>query len=104
MTDRPKYTAPMPPDLRHQMRAGAHPARSVPCPHCGAREHQTCTTPSKRHTLPEPHPRRVTDWARTTACCPECQVEPGITCRTPVGFPLATVHDRRIQEAEETCA
>jgi hypothetical protein len=54
--------------------------------------------------LPAPHPQRLTDWARTTACCPECQVEPGITCRTPEGIPIAAVHDRRIQEAEETCA
>ena len=37
MTDRPRYTAPMPDNLRHHMRAGAHPARSVPCGHCGAR-------------------------------------------------------------------
>lgn len=103
MTDRPRYTAPMPEVLRHHMRAGAHPARSVPCGHCGAREHQSCTTPSKRHTLPASHPRRVSDWARTTACCPECQVEPGITCHDN-GKPLATVHDRRVQEAEETLA
>lgn len=104
MTDRPRYTAPMPADLRHQMRAGAHPARSVPCPHCEAKAHQSCHLRKSGRELPAPHPQRVTDWARTTACCPACQVEPGITCRTPEGFPLSTVHDRRIQEAEETLA
>ena len=99
----PRYTAPMPEELRHHMRAGAHPARSVPCGHCGAREHRPCTTPSKRRTLPQPHPRRVTDWARTTACCPACQVEPTVPCHDD-GRERTTVHARRVQEAEETCA
>lgn len=104
MTDRPRYTAPMPEVLRHHMRAGAHPARSVPCPHCKARPHQSCHLRKSGRELRKPHDVRVSDWARTTACCPECQVEPGITCRTPEGKPLATVHARRIQEAQETCA
>lgn len=103
MTDHPRYTAPMPPGLRHQMRAGAHPARSVPCPHCGAKIHQPCHLRKTGRTLPQPHPQRLTDWARITACCPECQVEPGIPCHDE-GKARTTVHDRRIQEAEETCA
>jgi hypothetical protein len=104
MTDRPRYTAPMPDVLRHHMRAGAHPARSVPCGHCGARAHHSCVLRKSRREMSAPHPQRVTDWARTTACCPECQVEPGITCRTPAGLPITAVHDRRVREAEETCA
>lgn len=103
MTDRPRYTAPMPTELRHHMRTGAHPARSVPCPHCGAKVHQPCHLRKTGRTLPQPHPQRLTDWARTTACCPECQVEPGIPCHDD-GRERATVHDRRYQEAEETLA
>lgn len=101
MTDRPRYTAPMPPDLRHQMRAGAHPARSVPCGHCGAKAHRPCHLRTRDQVLAEPHSQRVTDWARTTACCPECQVEPGIPCHDE-GRARTAVHARRIQEAEET--
>lgn len=106
MTDRPRYTAPMPDELHHQLRAGQHPARSVPCTHCGAKAHQPCVLRKSRRPLPKPHPQRMADWARTTACCPACQVEPGIPCRTPDGFALAdhAVHTRRYQEAEETCA
>lgn len=106
MTDRPRYTAPMPDVLRHHMRAGAHPARSVPCPHCKARPHRSCHLRKSGRDLPAPHDVRVTDWARTTACCPECQVEPTIPCRTADGYemPGYAVHARRVQEAEETCA
>lgn len=106
MTDRPRYTAPMPEELRHHMRAGAHPARSMPCGHCGAKAHHSCVLRKSGRELPAPHPQRVTDWARTTACCPECQVEPTIPCRTADGYemPGYAVHARRVQEAEETCA
>lgn len=106
MTDRPRYIAPMPDELHHELRAGQHPARSVPCPHCGVRAHQPCRLRKSGRLLPKPHPQRLTAWARTTACCPECQVEPGTDCRTPDGFPLAdrTVHARRYQEAQETLA
>ncbi len=106
MTDRPRYTAPMPADLRHQLRADQHPSRSVPCPHCGARAHQPCALRKSGRPLPKPHPQRISAWAQQTACCPDCQVEPGIPCRTPDGWPMPdhTVHTRRIQEAKETCA
>jgi hypothetical protein len=103
VTDRPRYTAPMPDELHHQLRAGQHPARSMPCTHCGARAHQPCVLRKSGRRLPDPHPQRVTDWARTTACCPACQVEPGIGCHDD-GIPRAGVHARRYQEAEETCA
>lgn len=104
MTDR--YIAPMPPQLRHFLRAGAHPARSIPCPHCGVAAHKPCVLRKSGRRLPQPHPQRVTAWALATACCPECQVEPGIPCRTADGYamPDHAVHDRRHQEAEETCA
>ncbi|MDR3036156.1 MAG: hypothetical protein LBV78_24200 [Kitasatospora sp.] len=95
--------APMPAELRHMMRAAQHPARSVDCPHCGAHARRPCTTPSKRRTLPQPHPQRVNAWARATACCPECQVEPGAPCHDE-GVPRFTVHSRRYQEAEEMAA
>lgn len=103
MTDRPRYTAPMPADLRHQLRADQHPARSVPCPHCSARAHQPCTLRKTGRRLPKPHPQRLTAWALTTACCPTCQVEPGIPCHDE-GRARTTVHNRRYQEAEATAA
>lgn len=103
MNQRPRYTAPMPASLRHQLRAGQHPARSVPCPHCGAREHQPCVLRSSGRRLPAPHPQRLADWARTTACCPHCQVTPGTPCHDD-GIPRTSVHARRYQEAEETLA
>lgn len=98
-----RYVAPMPPQLRHQMRAGHHPARSVPCPHCAARAHQPCVLRKSGRRLPQPHPQRITAWALQTACCPACQVEPGIPCHDN-GHPRLTVHARRYQEAEATCA
>ena len=101
MTGRPRYPAPMPDELRHRMRAGAHPARSVPCGHCGARAHHSCVLRKSGRELRAPHPQRLTDWARTTACCPECQVEPTVPCHDD-GNARTTVHDRRVQEAEET--
>lgn len=106
MTQRPRYTAPMPDELHHQLRAGQHPARSVPCPHCKVAAHKPCVLRKSGRRLPEPHPQRITEWARTTACCPECQVEPTVPCRTADGheMPNHAVHARRYQEAEETCA
>lgn len=95
--------APMPDELRHWMRAKQHPARSVDCPHCNAVARRPCTTPSKRRQLELPHPQRVSAWAKATACCPECQVEPGIDCHDE-GRGRVTVHARRHQEAEATAA
>jgi hypothetical protein len=51
----------------------------------------------------QPHPQRVSDWARNTACCPQCQVEPTTACHDE-GRPRTTVHHRRYQEAEATAA
>ncbi|MFF4346765.1 hypothetical protein [Streptomyces sp. NPDC001530] len=49
--------------------------------------------------------RKLRNWARTTACCPTCQVTPGIPCHLN-GQPLTrgAVHARRYQEAEEVAA
>ncbi len=96
----------MPADaVRRIVRARQHPARTVPCDHCGAHEHQPCTTRSGRRRLPQPHPSRVADWARTTACCPTCQVEPGVECHDRgVSRPGGTVHAERYLEAEQTAA
>ncbi|MGW2223864.1 zinc finger domain-containing protein [Streptomyces formicae] len=95
--------APMPEQLRHWMRAKAHPARSVACPHCGAAAHKPCRRRKRNQILTEPHPQRISEWARTVACCPECQVEPGIECHDG-GWARADVHARRYQEAEATAA
>lgn len=97
--------APMPAGLRHQLRARAHPARSVPCPneHCHARTHQACIVRINGRTLAQPHASRIALWARTVACCPACQVTPGTPCHDN-GRPLPDVHPRRIQEAKETLA
>lgn len=98
--------ARMPETLRHAFRAHAHPARSVPCPreHCRARAHQSCIVQVNGRVLKKPHHARIALWARTTACCPECQVQHGIPCHNN-GIALADdVHPRRIQEAEATLA
>jgi len=90
--------------LRRELHTHHHPARTVECPHCGAREHQPCTTISKRRRLTDApvHPARITAWARTTTVCPTCQVEPGTHCHQD-GWPLAggTVHPERTALAGE---
>lgn len=100
-----RHNAPMPESIRHFMRAGQHPARSVPCPHCGVGQHKPCHVPSSKRVMNQPHPQRVSAWARTVACCPECQVEPTVPCRQG-GRALENnaVHNRRYQEAEATAA
>ncbi|RSN13768.1 hypothetical protein DMH25_08240 [Streptomyces sp. WAC 01325] len=97
--------APMPATLRHGFRARAHPARSVPCPHehCRARAHQSCIVRVNGRVLAKPHDSRISLWALTTACCPECQVGLGTPCHKD-GVALAYVHPRRVQEAKETLA
>lgn len=95
--------APMPAELRHTMRAKQHPARSVPCPHCGAAVRRPCVLRTTGRSLPQPHPQRVSDWAKTTACCPDCQVTPEVPCHDE-GRARNTVHARRYQEAEATAA
>jgi hypothetical protein len=97
--------APMPDSLRHGLRARAHPARSVPCPHepCHARAHQSCIVRVNGRVLAQPHDSRINAWALAIACCPDCQVTPGTPCHDD-GTPIAEVHDRRIQEAKETLA
>lgn len=100
---RPRYTAPMPAELRHQLRAGRHPARAVECPHCRAHAHQPCRLRKSGRPLDKPHPQRLNAWALATACCPACQVEPGIPCHDE-GRARLTVHARRYQEAKDTCA
>ncbi|MFE9936353.1 zinc finger domain-containing protein [Streptomyces hirsutus] len=61
---------------------------------------------SLRHllrALTQPRVFRITRWARMVACCPACQVEPGIPCHDN-GRALTDIHPRRIKEAKETCA
>lgn len=94
-----RSAASMPDSLRSPLRGRRHPARSVPCPHCGAAAYQPCVVRSRDRVLPQPHPVRVSVWAQTVACCPECQVEPTAPCHDD-GRVLATVHARRYQEAE----
>lgn len=97
--------APMPASIRHQFRARAHPARSVPCPneHCRARAHQSCIVRVNGRVLAKPHPSRINLWVLTVAVCPECQVLQGTPCHDD-GKSLAAVHERRIQEAQVTLA
>ncbi|KOG33319.1 zinc finger domain-containing protein [Streptomyces resistomycificus] len=95
--------APMPDSLRHFVRAAQHPARAVPCPHCGAHAHRPCVLRASGRQLPQPHPQRVSAWAEATACCPECQVTPEVPCHED-GRARTTVHARRYQEAEATAA
>lgn len=96
----------MPADaVRRIVRARQHPARTVPCEHCGAQPGDPCTTRSgKRRITDAPaHPSRIADWARTTACCPTCQVEPDVECHDGgIERPGGTVHAERYAEAERT--
>lgn len=96
----------MPADaVRRIVRARQHPARTVPCGHCGAHEHQPCTTRSGKRRLPQPHPGRVADWARATACCPACQVTPGIPCHDGgIERPDGAVHAERCAEADRAAS
>jgi hypothetical protein len=97
--------APMPEGLRHLVRAGQPPARSVPCPHCGVAAHKPCQVPSSGRRMPELHPKRVAAWARATACCPHCQVAPATPCHLDGReLPDGQVHARRYLEAEATAA
>lgn len=93
--------APMPDEIRAVMRGRQHPARQVECPRCGAQPHRPCRPPSRTRILTEPHPARVSAWARTTAVCPACQVEPGVPCHQ-WGRPLHNnaVHPQRQADAE----
>lgn len=95
--------APMPESLRHFVRATHHPARAVPCPHCGARAHRPCQLRKSGRILTQPHPQRISAWAQTSACCPQCQAEPTVPCHDE-GRARTTVHARREQEAEATAA
>lgn len=97
--------ADMPDTVRTFLRVNHHPARSVECSHCGAHAHRPCTTRSKRRLLTDApvHPARVTSWARATAVCPTCQVEPGVQCHDQ-GWPQGDNHPARQTEAEETAA
>ncbi|MGW0034784.1 zinc finger domain-containing protein [Streptomyces sp. NPDC003314] len=101
MTIRP--AAPMPDSIRHFMRAGQHPARSVPCPHCQAAAHRPCRIPSNGRTLTQPHPQRTSAWVEAVACCPHCQAAPGTPCHTD-GIATDQVHARRHLEAQEMAA
>ncbi|KMS79573.1 hypothetical protein ACH49_12155 [Streptomyces leeuwenhoekii] len=95
--------APMPEQIRHILRAQQHPARAVPCPHCGAAAHRPCIVRSRNRVLAQPHPQRTSAWAQTVACCPQCQVTPTVPCHEN-GRSRDTVHTRRYQEAEATAA
>lgn len=100
-----RWGAPAPEGIRHLARAAHHPARAVECPHCHAHEHAPCTTISGRRRLTEPHPGRITAWARASAVCPVCQVAPGTPCHNG-GWPLGepAIHPERLTEAQETAA
>jgi len=74
------WGAPAPDGIRHVVRAPHHPARAMPCPHCGAHEHQPCTTVSRRHRKTEPCPSRITTWVTAVAACPTRRAGPGEPC------------------------
>lgn len=100
-----RWGAPAPDGIRHILRAPHHPARSVPCPHCGARPHTPCTTRSKRRRLDQPHPSRITAWVRDSAPCPECCADTGLDCHDG-GWNLTggAVHAGRADAAKDTAA
>lgn len=105
------FAAPMPSNIRQVLRAPAHPARTVPCPHCKVAADRPCTTKAGRrishasqpdHGL---HDGRIAAWVTATSVCPTCQVAPGVPCHLD-GWPLkdGAVHANRITEAEGIAA
>jgi hypothetical protein len=55
-----KPGAPMPQSLRTLISTTvAHPARSVPCPHCKATAGQPCRLRTTGRHLPNPHQARI---------------------------------------------
>jgi hypothetical protein len=99
------FGVPMPAELRQWQKSQQHPARSVPCAHCGAAEGRPCRSQNRTRQMPQPHPSRVTAWATATAVCPACQVEPTVPCHID-GMPFRTshVHPQRETEARRTAA
>ncbi|MEV6547939.1 hypothetical protein AB0M57_04425 [Streptomyces sp. NPDC051597] len=97
--------APMPENLRHQLRAGQPPERSVDCPYCRVAAHQPCIVRAtgRRLTGGQLHPQRRSAWAELTACCPTCQVTPTVPCHED-GRARDSVHARRYAEAEGSAA
>lgn len=97
--------APMPDEVRHVLRARQHPSRAVACPHCGAARFQPCRMRSRAALKADPCPARITAWVTAVACCPACQVEPGVPCHD-AGRALhdGGVHPQRTAEAEVTAA
>ena len=98
-------SAPMPEALRHQMRAGQHPARAFECPWCQAHPHKPCRVPSRATQPAALHEQRMAAWAQATACCTTCQVTPGVPCHTD-GRALenGAVHAPRYTEAGRAAA
>jgi hypothetical protein len=101
----------MPPNIRTVLRAPAHPARTVPCPHCKVGADRPCTTKAGRRIshVSQPdhqlHDGRITAWVTATSVCPACQVTPGTPCHLD-GWPLkdGAVHGERAAIAEVTAA
>lgn len=104
-TKRYGATAPMPDSIRHFMRAGQHPARALPCPHCGVAAHKPCRIPSRGVPLAQVHPQRINARAQMVACCPTCQVTPTVPCHAD-GRALegGAVHPARHVEADRSAA
>lgn len=100
-----RYSAPMPDSLRHYLRAGQHPARSMPCPWCQALPHKPCRIPAAHRDASRVHQQRMALWARTVACCPTCQVTPTVPCHMD-GRALenGAVHNERYTEADRSTA
>ncbi|MFD5940226.1 zinc finger domain-containing protein [Streptomyces griseus] len=98
-------TAPMPDSIRHFMRAGQHPARATPCPHCQAAAHRPCRIPSRGVPLTQVHQQRIDARAQLVACCPTCQVTPTVPCHAD-GRALegGAVHPARHAEADRSAA
>lgn len=78
---------------------------AVTCPWCQAPVGQQCkrrTNSRDRtswHRRNEPHPTRVDAVVIALACCPACQVTPGVPCRTEDNQLHPGVHPQRIASA-----
>ncbi|MFE3202157.1 hypothetical protein [Embleya sp. NPDC059237] len=95
----------LPREVEAVVAALRHPARSVRCPLCGAREGFSCHYSDRRVVPTGAHSERVAAWAVGRVTCPACSAVPGSVCRKEPGESLRQVaHSERVQVAEREAA
>ncbi|WP_422652282.1 zinc finger domain-containing protein [Embleya scabrispora] len=95
----------LPPEVEAVVGGLRHPARSVRCPLCGAREGFSCHYSDRRVVPTGAHAERVAVWAVQRVVCPACSAVPGTPCRrSPDESLRQPAHSERVQVAEREAA